>query len=50
MRVNLIHGREGAQYRRVRKLAEENMKKNVLLGENSNIVKELQTNNLTQNF
>jgi hypothetical protein len=31
VRVNLVHGREGAQYRRVRKIAEDNMKRDLML-------------------
>lgn len=45
MRINLIHGREGAQYRRVRKIAEQNMKRNTLL-DNGNVLKGPHTNQL----
>ena len=44
LRINLIHGREGAQYRRVRKIAEQNMKRDPLL--DGRMVKGPHTNQL----
>jgi hypothetical protein len=48
LRVNLIHGREGAQYRRVRKIAEESMKREMRAEDHEGrVVKELPAHNLT---
>jgi hypothetical protein len=41
LRINLMHGREGVQYRRVRKLAEQTLKKDLLCEEEGKVVKEL---------
>lgn len=41
IRVNLMHGREGVQYRRVRKLAEQSLRKELSGEEEGRVVKEL---------
>lgn len=50
LRINLMHGREGAQYRRVRKLAEQNLQKEggerEREREKEKVVKELQASQL----
>jgi hypothetical protein len=44
IRVNLMHGREGVQYRRVRKLAEQSLRKELSGEEEGRVVKELTGN------
>jgi hypothetical protein len=46
LKFNLMHSREGAQYRRVRKMAEQSQKKELLLisEEENKVVKQLRGN------